>query len=138
MVTNPRATPANDEAKRWLRSLLAGDAKVVVPEIADYEVRRELVRLNSRRGLARLDSLTELAAYLPLNTSAMRLAAQFWARARNQGTPTASADALDCDIILAAQAAQLAAEGSDQVVIATTNVRHLSLFAEARYWNQIG
>jgi predicted nucleic acid-binding protein len=133
MVTNPRATPANDEAKRWLRSLLAGDAKVVVPEFADYEVRRELVRLNSRRGLARLDSLTDLAAYLPLNTSAMRLAAQFWARARNQGTPTASADALDCDIILAAQATQLAAETGDQIVIATTNVRHLSLFVEARY-----
>jgi hypothetical protein len=68
----------------------------------------------------------------------MRLAAQFWARARNQGTPTASGDALDCDIILAAQAAQLAAESADRVVIATTNVRHLALFAEARYWNQIG
>jgi hypothetical protein len=68
----------------------------------------------------------------------MRLAAQFWARARNQGIPTAGADALDCDIILAAQAAQLAAESSDQVVIATTNVRHLSLFVEARYRNEIG
>jgi hypothetical protein len=138
MVTNPRATPANDGAKRWLRSLVAGHAKVVILEIDDYEVRRELVRLNSRRGLARLGSLTELAAYPPLNTSAMRLAAQFWARARNQGIPTAGADALDCDIILAAQAAQLAAESSDQVVIATTNVRHLSLFVEARYRNEIG
>ncbi len=39
-------------------------------------------------------------------------------------------------MILAAQAAILAG-GTDETVIATTNVRHLALFAVARVWRDI-
>jgi hypothetical protein len=39
-------------------------------------------------------------------------------------------------MILAAQAPILAGDGK-QVVIAATNVRHLSLFADARVWREI-
>jgi hypothetical protein len=50
-----------------------------VPEIADYEVRRELLRANRVSGLARLDGLARLLEYLPLTTAAMRQAVVFWA-----------------------------------------------------------
>ena len=40
------------------------------------------------------------------------------------------------DVILAAQAAVLGRE-DDEVIIATTNVGHLSLFADAREWGTI-
>ena len=43
---------------------------------------------------------------------------------------------VDADMILAAQAALLSAAGED-VVIATGNVHHLSLFAAARRWQDI-
>ena len=56
-----------------------------MPEIADYEVRRELLRANKREGLARLDALVGLLEYLPITTAAMRQAALFWAQARQQG-----------------------------------------------------
>jgi predicted nucleic acid-binding protein len=105
-----------------------------VPEIADYEMRRELLRANKVSGLTRLDALARLLEYLPLTTAAMRQAAVFWAQARQQGQPTADDKALDGDVILAAQAITL---GVRDVVIATTNVGHLSRFAPAALWPEI-
>ena len=107
---------------------------MLVPEVADYEVRRALLRANKARGLARLDALAALLEYLPLTTAAMRQAAVFWAQARQQGRPTADDKALDGDMILAAQAMTL---GATDVVIATTNVGHLSRFAPAALWLDI-
>jgi hypothetical protein len=66
----------------------------------------------------------------------MLKAAEFWARARNQGQPTAPDLSLDADTILAGQAARLAEEGWE-VVVATTNPKHLERFAGARLWRDI-
>ena len=66
----------------------------------------------------------------------MLLAAQLWADARNRGKPTADRNALDGDVILAAQAIWEVNAGNE-VVIATTNVRHLSQFVDAREWRLI-
>jgi hypothetical protein len=41
----------------WIDSLLARAVELVVPEIADYEVRRELTRLGAYPSLQRLDEL---------------------------------------------------------------------------------
>ena len=113
---------------------------VRVPEIADYELRRELTRAGKTRSIGRLDRLAKTPAYLPLTTEAMRLAAEYWARVRLAGLPTAPAEALDGDAILAAQAALLdrGDEGAAGVVIATTNVGHLSRFpVAAEEWSAI-
>ena len=50
LVTNPRATPENQRCKQWLVALLASGVRVLVPEIADYEIRRELLRAGKRQG----------------------------------------------------------------------------------------
>jgi predicted nucleic acid-binding protein len=105
-----------------------------LPEIADYEVRRELLRANRRESVARLDALAALIEYLPLNTAAMRQAAEFWAIARQHGQPTAGDKTIDGDMILAAQAATI---GESQVVVATTNVGHLARFVPAELWHDI-
>ena len=57
MVTNPRATPLALECQLWLDSLEPKGYKVMLPEIADYEVRRELLRANKLAGTKRLDQL---------------------------------------------------------------------------------
>jgi len=131
MISNPSATPANLECYNRMESLLMSGYQIIVPEIADYEVRRELLRAGKTHGLARLDLLKNTLDYLPLTTNVMLKAAELWAQARNQGTPTADAKALDCDVILAAQA--LAENG----IVATENVGHLSLFVEAKDWRDI-
>ena len=135
-MTHPRVE-RNREAALWLRSLLAAGVSVRVPEISDYEIRRELLRADRTVGLSRLDRLAEDLDYLPLTTEAMRLAARFWADARNQGQPTASDESLDADVILAAQAATLQVDTDGGVVVATTNPRHLSRFVDARLWQDI-
>ena len=136
LVTNPKAAPENAACKTWVRTLLAGGDDVVVPEIADYELRRELLRLGSQKGLARLDQWKTRGAYLALTTDAMLLAAEFWADARRQGQPTAADRALDGDVILAGQAEVLRRQGRT-VIVATTNLRHLARFTDARRWQDI-
>lgn len=136
MVTNPRASSQTNECNRWLESLLSKGIEVAIPEIADYEVRRELLRANKTMGIARLDALKDTIEYIPINTQAMLKAAEFWASARKQGRPTADDKALDADVILAAQAVIMASNGSE-TVIATTNIQHLALFVEAREWREI-
>lgn len=134
LVTNPKLSPQSLICARWLQDLVASGARVILPEISDYEVRRELLRAQKLRGIGRLDALTALLEYLPLSTAAMRQAAILWAKARQQGQPTAGDKALDGDVILAAQAMTL---GAREVMIATTNVGHLSRLAPAGLWQDI-
>lgn len=135
MVSNPRGEGETVACKDWLRQLLAAGRRVVIPEIADYEVRRELLRAARLASIERLDELKGELEYLPITTAAMLLAAQFWADTRRAGRPTAGNERLDADVILAAQATLFA--GDDDVVIATTNVRHLGRFVTASLWQHI-
>ncbi len=96
---------------------LSAGVPVLVPEISDYEVCRELLRAGKSRGLSRLDQLARDLGYLPITT--------------------ASDESLDADVILAAQATILNEHTDDDVVIATTNPRHLSRFVDARVWQEI-
>jgi predicted nucleic acid-binding protein len=89
LVTNPKHSPQSLACAQWLQTLVADGVRVILPEIADYEVRRELLRAQKTKGLARLDALARLLEYLPLTTAALRQAALFWALARQQGQPTA-------------------------------------------------
>lgn len=136
LVSNPRSNPEAEECKSWLASLVQNGIEVVIPEIADFEVRRELLRAKRDKGLARLNALKAMLGYAPISTAAMLKAAEFWAVARNSGRPSADDAALDADVILAAQAAVMA-QGETQPVIATTNARHLEIFADARDWRDV-
>jgi len=137
IVINPKAdSPLSQEGKVWLEYLPQKGYIVMLPEIADYEVRRELIREGLTAAIRRLDQLKSQIPYRPLTTEVMLLAAQLWADARNRGKPTADPHALDGDVILAAQAI-LEVNAGNEVVIATTNVGHLSQFVDAREWRLI-
>jgi predicted nucleic acid-binding protein len=125
-----------DACRQWLQDLLANGIRVYMPEIADYEVRRELIRAGQTTGVARLNSLKVMTRYLPITTDVMLMAADLWARARNAGVTTADRHALDGDVIVAAQALSLGL-GSAELVVATRNVKHLSRFVPADLWTNI-
>jgi len=134
LVTNPKRSSQSKECAQWLQAVIASGTRVILPEIADYEVRRELLRAKKIKGIAKLDALAGSLEYLPISTAAMRQAALFWAQARQLGQPTAGDKMLDADMILLGQAMTL---GVLDVVIATTNVGHLSRFAPAQLWQSI-
>lgn len=134
LITNPKLSPESVACTSWLQIHLIAGSRIIIPEITDYEVRRELLRANKTKGITRLDNLAQMIEYLPIKTVAMRQAAQLWAQARQQGQPTAGDKTIDSDMILVAQTITLEVEG---VVIATTNVRHLSRFVAAELWKDI-
>jgi predicted nucleic acid-binding protein len=136
LVTGPRSSAATVACQAWLETLLSASVQVRVSDIADYEVRRELLRARKTRGIERLDALRARVGHLTVTTEVLLLAAEFWARLRQHGLPTAGPAELDADVILAAQAALLNGAGHS-VVIATTNVGHLSRLVPADLWQHI-
>lgn len=128
----------NPHLEQWLEQLLGSGVVLVVPEIADYEARRGMLHRNMAKAISRLDQVKSELRYEPLSTSIMLRAAELWAQARKQGRPTADPKELDGDAILAAQTQSLQVRSQyDEVVVATENVGHLSLFVEARHWKEI-
>jgi predicted nucleic acid-binding protein len=130
LLTNPNHSPQPIACRAWLATLRAAGRRVILPEITDYEVRRELIRIQSHSALANLDAFGAHLEYLALTTDAMRLAAELWAQARSGGYPTAPDPALDGDVILAAQALRL----NTAIVVATGNIGHLARFVPAQLW----
>jgi predicted nucleic acid-binding protein len=133
LLTNPKNATGPVAIRQWLASLLVNGRRIILPEIADYEIRREFIRANMTQSLIMLDSLAVQIEYVPIATAPMRKAAEFWAQARNAGRPTAPDHALDGDVILAAQAVVLGVP----VIVATSNPGHLARFVPADDWRNI-
>ena len=118
------------DVRMWLaRAVTQHD--VLLSEVADYKLRRELLRIGSHRSLGRLDELTRELTYVPMATSTWRAAAKLWATLRRAGTVTAAPNALDGDVLIAAQAL---AEGASVV---TPNVRHFEAIVSALPWREV-
>lgn len=127
-LAHPKKTP---EFIEWYENVLKVGTEIIISEIADYEIRRELVLRGYSRSVMRLDELALTHTYLPLSTKTMRLASDLWADARKKGIPTADPKELDCDVVLAAQALSVNA------IVITENVGHLSRYVEAKHWKDI-
>ncbi|MBW4537491.1 MAG: type II toxin-antitoxin system VapC family toxin [Pleurocapsa minor HA4230-MV1] len=141
-LCNPNRTEETITINDWLFSLLSKGIFVVSSYICDYEVRRSLILESLRKpninGIEDLDELRNLVTFLPLSNEVMLEAANLWAEARIQGIPTADDKSLDADIIICSQYKLLEKEYPGRyIVIATTNVKHLSRFSEAKEWQAI-
>lgn len=137
LVTQQTGKSAGADACRtWMENLLLNGVQIYVPEIADYEVRRELLRAGKTNSIGRLDRLKALARHLPLTTDVMLQAASLWAAARNAGMATADLHALDGDVIVTAQALLVGLPPAE-IIVATSNVSHLARFVTADLWTQI-
>lgn len=131
MISNPKSSPENEECRQWLKNLISAGVRVILPEIADYEVRRELLRANKKAGVERLDRLKSSLEYLSITTPAMLEAAALWGQVRRAGKQTADDRALDGDVILAAQALTSGVPTTD-ITVSTTQYGHLGPFINAR------
>lgn len=141
LLTQKKNVPEAELCRLWYRTLIQAGCLFFVPEIADYELRREFLRQGNEGAITRLQTFNSAipSRCLPLTTPAVRLAAELWAKVRNQGRTTASPVALDADVLIAAQAELLnfAAFNLSAVVVATANIGHLSVLTAAVFWSGI-
>jgi predicted nucleic acid-binding protein len=137
-LTHPIRSAEVVDVTQWLSLCLLGGARVVVPAIVYYELKRELLRAKKAFGIERLDAFVNASPgrYLALSDDGLRLAADLWAQARQKGRPTADPKALDIDVLIAAQVLSSGFVLSD-VVIVTTNPKHLSQFIAAKHWSEV-
>ena len=89
MLVHPSEAGEPRECRSWLKQLVLRGASVHIPEIADYELRRELLRMKSDETVKRLDALKARLTYVPITTAAMLKAAEYWATTRGAGRRTA-------------------------------------------------
>jgi predicted nucleic acid-binding protein len=138
LVCQRRGKPEADGCRQWLTDCTRAGLRIHVPEIADYEVRRELIRAGKTAALTRLDRFggSVPGRYIAITTAAMRRAAELWAESRKAGAPTADPQALDGDVILAAQALTMGVIAGD-LIVATSNVRHIRRYVSADSWQNI-
>ena len=134
LLTQTQPDPTATACRDWVADLLAAGHKVVLPEIVDYEVRRELLRRGATTRLAALDALAVQLRYLKLQTAMMVRAAELWAFARQTGQPTAGSNTIDADVILIAQAESF---NDPDAILATANIRHLARFFPADRWANV-
>jgi toxin FitB len=126
-VCHPRK---HADVRIWMaRAVL--EHEVLISEVADYELRRELLRIESNHSVARLDELTRELTYIPMATATWRAAARLWATLRRAGKVTAPPTALDADVLIAAQAL---AEGA---TVVTPNLRHFGGIVSALSWTDV-
>jgi predicted nucleic acid-binding protein len=121
-VCHPRK---HHDVRSWFRRAVR-EHEFLISEVADYELRRELLRIDSRRSLARLDELARELRYLPTTTATWRAAARLWATQRRAGQ--VSGEGLDGDLLIVAQAQEEAA------AIVTFNEKHFETLADALSW----
>lgn len=124
--------PRRDHMEDWFARVVATGVNIlVVPAIADYELRRELERGGLGHSLRRLDELVRRLDYAPITEPVVARAARLWADARRAGLPTADDPALDGDVLLGASA------GHYGCGVVTDNVRHLERYCDARDWRDL-
>lgn len=123
IATHPEANKSS-EIIEWILAMRAKKNLVKVPAISDYELRRELLRRNATKPLKNLDDFGAQMGFVPLTNRTLKLAAKYWAQIRQLGRGGSGQEALDGDVILAAQAMEASDRGVVDVVIATENPKH--------------
>lgn len=138
-ITHPNTDLQDtEECRDWYLRLASQAHIFCIPEIIDYESRRKFIQIDSQISINHLNELKDVLEYLPITTSVMLQAAQLWADTRNTHYRTKPPEALDVDVILAAQAMSHSREINRTVVVATTDVGDLSLLGlDARKWRDI-
>jgi hypothetical protein len=71
LLSQPRPTPTGLACRQWAANLTTAGARVHIAELADYEVRRELLRARKRRGIERLNQLKADFGYVVITTTTM-------------------------------------------------------------------
>lgn len=146
LLTNPNEDEESESRKctEWFYKVLSRTASVCSSDICDYEVRRGLIeariRVGGGNGIYLLDDLRQdnQNFFMRVTPEVLFEAAQLWAEARLKGTPTSDRKNIDVDMIISAHFKELKATNPGrEIIVATDNHKHLSLFTDSMNWQDI-
>lgn len=129
--------PRNIEKTRFFKNKLK-DLEVILylPEIIDYELRRNLELEGFSKSINLLDQFRQRHQILWLESDDFLKAAELWSWCRKEGYATTENKGIDIDVILVSQAlSQL--RNFYKVIILTADIGDLSIFCELEInlWN---
>jgi predicted nucleic acid-binding protein len=136
LFTQPQANENSRNCTQKITNFLKRGVQVTSSLVCDYELRRELLRANRKRGIARLNHFRDTFGCIPITNDVMDKASELWAWSRNSGQSTASEDSLDADVILAAQIIILSQQSTKSYIVVTTNVKHIDRYTPAIHWQK--
>lgn len=121
----------------WLYRLLSRGVRVVIPDICDYEVRRELIRIDSS-SIEHLNSLRELLDCREVTFDILEHAAKLWAESRKISQPNTVQENIDVDCIISAYCHILEQENPGrEVILATKNIKDFQRTTKCAHWQDI-
>lgn len=125
------------QCTKWFERLLSKGARIIVSDICDYEVRRELIRIKSK-SVQELDNLRDLIEFKPVTFAVLEKAAELWAEARYLSQSNKIKENIDVDCILAAQWCLLKEQyPGRKVIIATKNIKDFQRVTDCDVWSNI-
>jgi predicted nucleic acid-binding protein len=141
-ISNPNQIEEALNCKKWFEKLLARGVYFVTSELCFYEVKRSLIlavkRGGTERGIKKLEELRLFVDVLVVNQEICDLASEIWAETKLKGIPTANPENIDIDIFIASHWQGLKKEfPGRQIIVATTNIKHLDLLTDAKEWQDI-
>ncbi|WP_445171835.1 type II toxin-antitoxin system VapC family toxin [Microcoleus sp.] len=125
------------QCTKWFERLLSKGARIIVSDICDYEVRRELIRIKSK-SVQELDNLRDLIEFQPVTFAVLEKAAELWAEGRYLSQSNKMKENIDVDCILAAQWCLLKEQNPGRkVIIATKNIKDFQRITDCEFWQNI-
>lgn len=125
------------QCTKWFYGLLSKGAYVTSSDMCDYEIRRELIRINSK-SVRELDELRNLIEFQNVTFAVLEKAADIWAEAREMSQSNKVKDNIDVDCILAAHWYLLKEQyPGRKVIIATKNIKDFQSITECDLWQNI-
>jgi hypothetical protein len=144
-LCNPNNLSEAVECEKWFYTYYTRGVTFYSSDICDYEIRRGLIASSIRNrkiseGLSLLDDLRSdgYILFSPIANEVLNIASELWARSSANSQSNKDIKNIDVDIIISAQY-QLLVEGNpgQRVIVATTNIKDLSVYCEAANWQDI-
>ena len=144
-LCNPNNLSEAIECEKWFYTYYSRGVTFYSSDICDYEIRRGLIASSIRagkvsEGLSLLDDLRAdgYILFSPIANETLNIASALWARSSVNSQSNKDVKNIDVDIIISAQYQLLVEENPGQrVVVATTNIKDLSIYCEAANWQDI-
>jgi hypothetical protein len=144
-LCNPNNLSEAIECEKWFYTYYSRGVTFYSSDICDYEIRRGLIASSIRdgkvsEGLSLLDDLRAdgYILFSPIANETLNIASALWARSSVNSQSNKDVKNIDVDIIISAQYQLLVKENPGQrVVVATTNIKDLSIYCEAANWQDI-